>query len=37
MADGSIIFDTALDTSGFEKGVQQLDKTNKAAAILYKL
>lgn len=32
MADGSIIFDTALDTSGFEKGVQQLDKTNKAAA-----
>jgi hypothetical protein len=32
MADGSIIFDTALDTSGFKKGVQQLDKTNKAAA-----
>lgn len=32
MVDGSIIFDTALDTGGFEKGVQQLGKTNKAAA-----
>lgn len=32
MVDGSIIFDTALDTGGFEKGVQQLRKTNKAAA-----
>lgn len=31
-ADGSVNFDTKIDTSGFEKGLKQIDKSSEKAA-----
>lgn len=30
-ADGSVNFDTKIDTSGFEKGLKQIDKSSEKA------